>query len=153
MFNPSFIHVWRMFWGDLNTPESYPDDWYMALTNQSSHWGWSAAAICAICVGWALVFGGMPYRVPLWFVVVALYAFWVEYLRQGWRKHDSFNDIYFVALGAAAPLVSLQEVTYRPEIRLALVEDGWGFVVWMAVVLVSFAAHVVPRIVRKLRQS
>jgi hypothetical protein len=153
MFGPSPFQIWRMFWGELNAPESYPLDWYRALTNQVSHKAVAAIVSAAVCVIYALYWKEMPYRVPVWFALVISYAFWVEYLRQGWRRHDSFNDTYFVGLGLAAPLVSLHEVAYEPEIRLELVGDGMGFIAWLAVASVSLAAHVIPRLVRKWRSE
>jgi hypothetical protein len=151
--NPTPRQIWQRFWGELNTPEGYRADWYPALTNQTSHAKWAAVAVCVICAIWALHYGEMPYRWPLWIIVTGLYAFLVEYLRQGWRRRDSFNDTYFIGLGAAAPLVSLHEVAYRPEIRLEFVGGGLGFLTWLAVAILSFAAHVVPRIVRQIKEG
>ncbi len=140
-----------MFWGDLNTPESYATDWYNALTNQSSHFGWAALIVCFICALWGLYYGEMPYKWTLWLTVVFSYSFFVEYVKQGWKRLDSPNDTYFIALGAAGPLVSLYEARFNPEIVLMMTYDGWGFIIWASVVIVSFAAHVVPRIIRKIK--
>ncbi len=149
----SHQQIWKMFWGNLNTPESYPTDWYSALTNQSAHWAWAAAAVCAICAAYVLYFQEMPPRWELWLIVVFSYSFIIEYLRQGWRKHDSFNDTYFIALGAGGPLISLYEVRIHPQVDLGLTYNGWGFAAWAIVVVISFAAHVIPRIIRKIKED
>jgi hypothetical protein len=151
--NPTPRQIWQRFWGDLNTPEAFPRDWYKALTNQSGHWAWAAAVVCAICGVWALHHGEMPYRLPLWVCVVVVYGVVIEYLRQGWRRRDTINDIYFVALGAAGPLMSLKEATYRPEVWLGLVGGGLGVLMWLGVTVVSLAVYIYPRIAREITEG
>jgi hypothetical protein len=138
--------IWRAVWEDLNTPDQYYADPVGGAGNQGTHVLMAGCIVVAICVIWAVFYREMPYRWPLWFAVVGFYAFVIEYLRQGWRRWDTINDTYFFGLGAAGPLVSLYEVTYRPEIKLGFNEFECG--VWLVVLVVSMAAYIWPRAMR-----
>jgi hypothetical protein len=95
----------------------------------------------------------MPDRLTLWIAVATSYAVFIEWKKQGWQKVGSIPDTYFVALGAAGPLVSLYEVSYYPNIELNLVWGGWGFLLWMMLTIISFILHITPRIIRKLKED
>jgi hypothetical protein len=136
----------RSFWGDLNTPGTYYADPVGGAGNQGTHVLMAGCVTVAVCVFWAVFYGEMPYRWPLWLAVVFGYAVGVEWLSQGWSGKDSSADTYFVGLGAAGPLVSLYEVTYRPEIKLGFNEFECG--VWLVVLVVSMAAYIWPRAMR-----
>jgi len=138
-----FWFIWRAFWNDLNTPDKFYSDPVGGGGNQGTHVAMAACVVVVVCVIWAVRYGEMPYRWVLWFAVVGFYAFVIEYLRQGWRRWDTINDTYFWGLGAAGPLVSLYEVTFRPEIKLGF--NVFGCAAWLAVLIVSMALYVWPR--------
>jgi hypothetical protein len=135
--------IMRAFWGDFNDPTTYAADPYGAVVNQLGHIALGCAAVVAICAFWALVYGEMPYRWAVGFVVVFLYAVIVEFWWQRWFGADSTIDTAFVAMGASAPLVSLHEVTYRPEIRLE--HYPVNMLVWLACTALALALYVWPR--------
>lgn len=143
--------VWLAFWGDLNTPESYPDRPDLAAANQGAHWGIGVALSAIVCLAWFAIFGEMPYREAVWVSVVTTYLVAVEWLRQGWRGVDSVTDGMFLGLGAALPLVALKErmtaagptLDPRPE---------WGLPL-IAATVVIYAAHIIPRAVRRYQKK
>lgn len=141
--------VWLAFWGELNTPSAYQDDPYGALANQSGHLALGAFLAAALSLAYCGIFGEMPFRWPVWASVVTTYLVAVEWLKQGWSGADSVIDSAFVALGAAAPLVSLKEVAFIP--RVVLEPQPREGLTLLAVIVVALAAHVYPRAVRRLR--
>jgi hypothetical protein len=128
----------RAFWGDLNDPSTYAADPYGAAVNQLGHIALGSAAVVAICAAWALIYGEMPYRWGTGIAVVVLYAFVVEFWIQKWFGSDSTVDTAFVAMGAAAPLVSLHEASFRPVNTL----------VWLACAVLALAVYIWPRAMR-----
>lgn len=141
--------AWLAFWGDLNTPESYPDDPVKAATNQAAHWSVGAVLSSVVCMAWFLVFGEMPWREAVWLAVVSAYLGLIEWYRQGWKGADSLTDGIFVGLGAALPLVALKErmTEAGPTLDPRAVE-GLSLI---AASLVIYAAHILPRLVRQYR--
>lgn len=141
--------IWRAFWGDLNTPSTYYADPYGAAVNQISHMALGAVAVVAICAAWALIYGEMPYRWGAGVAVVVLYAAVIELGVQRWSGQDSTVDTAFVAMGAAAPLVSLHEVTFLPAIRLEFYAGN--ALTWLVCAVATLAVYVAPRIRRWAR--
>lgn len=144
-----FWAVWKAFWGDLNTPSSFPDDPYGGLVNQAAHILFGLWVASALCIVVALLTGEMPYRLAVWPAVVLPYFFVVELGRQQWQGADTLIDTGFVGLGAAVPLLSLKEVAFHPEIDLRLQMPG-AVVVFVAIP-VALAAYGLPRLFRKYR--
>lgn len=142
--------VWLSFWGDLNTPSSFPDDPEGGMKNQASHVLIGLILSAWVCVGWALVAGEMPYRLGVWCAVVSTY-FWFEMKRQEWQGADTLIDTGFVGLGAAVPLVSLKEVAFQPEIDLRL--QLAGAILILIAIPVAVLAYGAPRMVRKYRAT
>lgn len=139
--------VWLAFWGDLNTPSSFPSDPAGAATNQSAHMFWGLIAAIVSCMVWHAIFGEMPFRVATWAVLTLAYAVVIEKWQQSWSGPDSIIDTGFWSLGAAIPLFSLKEVSFRPKVVLELQErDTW---IVLAVVAVAMMAYILPRAVRK----
>ena len=145
----SIIKVLGSFWNDLNDPSNFASDPVGAAGNQGTHILIGGSAAVAVCVLWAYLYGAMPYRWPLWMAIVLLYAGFVEWFFQGWRRRDSVVDTYFIGLGAAAPLVSLREAAYRPEVKLDFNE--LQCLMWLVVFFVSMAAYIYPRAVQKYK--
>ena len=145
-----FFAVWRMFWGDLNTPDSFHDRPYEGGMNQAVHVIMGAATVVVICLVWAIAYGEMPYKIPTWCVVTGGYAMIIEWFKQGWKGADSILDTYFWGLGAALPLVSLSEVAFRPEIKL--VPNAVEGLIGIGVTVLSLAVYVYPRARRKWGQ-
>jgi hypothetical protein len=128
------VAVWRVFWGDLNEPDSFPAQPYVAGANQVSHIAMAAAASAAVVrrlgrVAWARCpSDGMS--------VIGLtlaYLLVIEIGRQGWRRGDTPVDTAFFALGAGWPLVSLYEIRFDPRIELGV--NKGAFALWSAGVL------------------
>ncbi len=145
------LAVWRAFWGDLNTPSSFPDDPEGGLKNQASHILLGLYLSACLCIAYALIYGEMPHRVGVWFAVTITYFWLIELRRQQWQGADTLIDTGFVGLGAAVPLVSLKELAFHPEIDLRL--QLTGAVVVFVAIPVALAAYGVPRIFRKYRTS
>lgn len=146
----AFLAVWQSFWGELDTPSSFPDDWYGAATNQGTHWAIGLVLSSAICQVFFVIFGEMPYREVVWLTVVSGYLLH-EIRRQGWDGVDTITDTMFVSLGAAFPLVSLKEIGTGAERSLApKAESG---LLLLAATLIIYAAHIIPRLVRHRRRE
>lgn len=143
--------VWQSFWNELNTPGSFPNDPYGALTNQAGHVCIGAFLVSAYCLAFAGLFGEMPYRVPTWGLITVLYLVLIEGIQQKSGGADSLIDGGFVSLGAAAPLAALKEVSFQPKVVLEPQPEN-GLAV-LAVILVALAAYVYPRAVGKWRQG
>lgn len=143
--------VWRAFWGDLNTPSSFPDDPEGGLKNQASHILIGFYLSACLCVIWALIAGEMPHRAAVWPAVTGTYFWFIEWRRQQWQGADTLIDTFFVGLGAAVPLVTLKEVAFRPDIDLRL--QMAGAVVIFVAIPVALAAYAIPRVFRKYRRS
>lgn len=145
-----FRAAWQSFWGDLDTPSSYPDRPDLAAANQAGHWSVGVGLAGFACLMWFAILGEMPHREAVWAAVVCLYLTW-EIRRQGWEGVDTITDTIFVALGAAFPLFSLKErmtpegptLDPRPDLGLPL----------MAATLVILAAHLIPRARRRLKRA
>ena len=141
------IEVWRSFWGELNTPESFHDKPYEGGMNQAVHWLMGGVAVVVICLAWAVAYGEMPYKIPTWVCVTGGYAILIEWLRQGWKRVDSLIDTYFLGLGAALPLVTVSEAAFRPEIKL--VPNPVEGLIGIGAAVLSLAVYVYPRAKRK----
>jgi membrane-bound ClpP family serine protease len=142
--------VWRMFWGDLNTPSSFPTDPQGAFLNQLGHIAAGLVAAIVLCYAFLLGFGEMPYRWGVWFAIVAIYLVAIEWFTQGWNKADSVIDGAFVALGAAIPLAGLKEIAFHPKVVLEPRPiEGLAVLVISALAL---AAYVYPRAVRRWKE-
>lgn len=141
--------VWRAFWGELNTPSSFPADPEGGGKNQAAHIliGFYLASV--VCILWALAIGEMPHRLAVWPAVTLTYFWLIELRRQQWQGADTLIDTAFVGLGAAVPLVSLKEIAFDPAIDLRLQMPG-AVVVFLAIP-VMLLAYVAPRIFRKYR--
>lgn len=136
--------VWRSFWGELNTPDSFHDQPYEGALNQAGHIMIGAAASVVFCLLWQMACGEMPYR---WAVGIGLslaYLLLIECWRQGWQGADSIVDAAFVALGVSLPLVSLREV--RPG---ALEPKAFEGIVGLVCAVAALALYVYPRARRK----
>lgn len=145
-----YLSIWRMFWGDLNTPDSFHDDPYQAGLNQLGHIALGAAAVCAACLLYALLMDEMPHKALTWLLVTGGYALIIECLRQGWAGADSVVDSVFFGMGAAIPLISLSEVAIRPHIKL--VPNEIEGLVSIGAAVVALAVYVYPRARRKWGQ-
>jgi hypothetical protein len=143
------IEVLVLFWTELNEPSRFADDPVGAAGNQGTHILIGGSAAVAVCVVWAYFYGEMPYRWPLWVAIVLLYAGFVEWFFQGWKRRDSVVDTYFISLGAAGPLVALKEVEYRPEIQLEF--NAAQCLTWLVVLVMSMALYVYPRAAQKYK--
>jgi hypothetical protein len=142
-----FFAVWRMFWGDLNTPDSFHDRPYEAGLNQIGHIALGAIAVCVACLAWSMFYAEMPYKAAVWLAVTGGYAVIIEAWRQGWAGADSVVDSAFFGMGAAIPLVALSEAAIRPEIKLVANEvEGLAAI---ATAFVALAVYVYPRARRK----
>lgn len=139
--------VWKAFWGELNTPDSFQDDPYGAVTNQSAHVLWGLWASVAICMGYLAIMGEMPDRIAVFLLIAFGYPILIEKFTQRWSGADSIVDTMFVSLGAAAPLVSLKEVAFKPNLDLRLQFEGT--VAIMVAIPVLLLAHWWPRAARK----
>lgn len=146
-----FLSIWRMFWGELNTPDSFYDKPYEGGMNQAIHILIGIALVCIICLGYALLTGEMPYKSLTWLTVTAGYAVLIESWRQKWMGEDSLVDTAFVSLGAIIPLVSLSEVSFQPNIKL--VPNEIEGLVSICVAIVALAIYVYPRAKRKWEAS
>lgn len=142
--------ILRAFWGDLNTPSSFPNDPQGALTNQIGHLALGAFLAAFISLIYCAMAGEMPFRWAVWAGVSAAYLVMIEWLKQDWQKADSLIDGAFVSLGAAAPLAALKEVSFQPKVALEP-QPEQGLAV-LAVCLVALAAYVYPRAVRKWKE-
>lgn len=141
--------VWKAFWGDLNTPSSFPDDPEGGLKNQASHILIGFYFAACLCIAHALIAGEMPHREGVWLAVTVSYFWLIEIRRQQWQGADTLIDTAFVGLGAAVPLVSLKEVAFQPDIDLRLQLPG-AVVIFVAIP-VALATYAIPRIFRKYR--
>jgi hypothetical protein len=141
-------NVWKSFWVDLNTPESYPDDPYKAFINQvfGHALGVGGLGSILICVIYEHTYGEFPYRIAVWFGLVSFYFFIVEGHLQKWRK-DFKVDTLFVALGAAIPMTALYEVQIEPTVRLEYTKE-W-FYITTAILFIVGLLHIYPRAVKK----
>lgn len=139
--------LWLAFWGDLNTPSSFPADPEGGLKNQGWHILIGFYLSACLCIVWALIAGEMPHRAGVWLTVTAGYFWVIELRRQQWQGADTLIDTAFVGLGAALPLVSLKEVALRPEIDLRL--QMAGAVLVFVAIPVALAAYGLPRLYRK----
>lgn len=135
--------IWLAYWGRVNEPSSYWADPEGASKNQLSHWAIGLWLSASSCMGYALIFGEMPSRLAVWCVLTLGYFRLIELMKQGWQGPDSVIDTMFFSLGAAVPLVPLNEVSFYPEIDLSLNEEA-GLAL-MGTTLVLFIAHVAPR--------
>lgn len=142
-----FFAVWRMFWGDLNTPDSFPDDPYQAGLNQAGHVLVGAILAVVTCLGWYLVAGEMPYKWAVWLTLVGGYLTLIECWRQGWAGADSIVDTAFVGMGVSLPLVTLSE-TQSGALQVHAVEG----LVSIGAAVVALAVYVYPRARRKWGQ-
>lgn len=143
--------VWQSFWGQLDTPSSFPNDWYGAATNQATHWAVAMFSTIAFCLVYGLVFSEMPYRWPVFAGASLGYLFYVEVWRQGWQGADSINDWVFWSLGAAVPLVALEEVWFRPNVCLEPRNvEGLALLGATAVI---YLAHIIPRYLRQQKEA
>ena len=138
------------FWRELNDPSSFAADPIGGAGNQGTHVLIGGSIATAICVLWAYWYGEMPVRWTLWLAILVLYAVVIEWLVQGWNWWDSVQDTYFISVGAAAPLVSLKEVEYRPEIKLDFNE--LQCLAWLVVLVVSLTLYIYPRAAQKYRE-
>lgn len=143
------VLIWAVFWGDVNTPSNFANDWYGGVTNQIGHVMLGLFAVCAICVAYAVAFGEMPWRGPVGMGIIAVYFFGIELWRQKWQGADTIVDTCFVALGVIAPLVSLHEVAFSPAIKLQL--DIYGLAISMTAIVIGLAGYAYPRIDRGLK--
>lgn len=144
------MRIWRAFWGEMNTPGSYPADPYGAAANQLGHMALGAVAAAVLCMGWAAVTGEMPYRLVSGIALVLAYTVAIEWWRQGWQRADSIIDTLFVALGIAAPMASLREAAIDP---IRLDPDPPVFFWWLAVAATCFALYIYPRARRAYRKD
>lgn len=146
-----FISVWRMFWGDLNTSDSFYDKPYEGGMNQAVHILIGIALVCIVCLGYALLMSEMPYKTLTWLTITGGYAVVIEGWRQGWMEEDSLVDTAFVGLGAAIPLVALSEVSFRPHIKL--VPNETEGMISICIAIITLAIYVYPRAKRKWEAS
>lgn len=138
------LEIWKSFWGELNTPDSFSDQPYEGALNQAGHIMIGATAAVILCLLWQMAFGEMPYR---WAVGLGLsigYLLLIECLRQGWQGADSVVDAAFVSLGVALPLISLREV--RPG---ALEPQAIPGIVGLLCAAAALGLYVYPRARRK----
>ena len=91
-------------------PDAYirrPEAW---LANQAGHLAlgvWVAIVLCGV---WAFVFGEFPRREGIW-VILAVGYMWYELATQSWRRWDTIEDWFFVAVyGAGGALYCFHEV-------------------------------------------
>lgn len=137
------------FWGEINTPESYPDKPYEAALNQIGHLFIGALFSSGVCVVYAAAIGEMPYKWIVFSALVGGYAALIEWLQQGWAGADSIVDIGFVALGVVAPLVALTEDART----LQLVYNPGPFGLWTGTTAIILGLYIYPRVRRALTQE
>ena len=130
--------VIREIWLEAMRPEDFAGRPYEAVKIQLAKAALAAFFFVLICVGWALAFGEMPYRAPVWLGMVGFYLVVIEVARQKWQGRDTLWDTYFLAYGAAGPAVSLHEVSVDP-IALTLYE--WQCLAWLIGLVVSLTVH------------
>lgn len=138
------IEVWRSFWGELNTPESFHDKPYEGALNQAGHILIGAVLAVVVCLGWLVAFGEMPHKWAVGLALVGGYLTVIECLRQGWQGADSVVDTAFVAQGVSLPLVTLSE-TQSGALEVHAVEGLVG----IGAAVLSLALYVYPRARRK----
>lgn len=145
--------MWQVIaeiWREANTPARYDRDPYGALLNQIGHVAVGAFFAAIFCVLWGAATGEMPVRVLVWLGLVAAYLVLIERLAQGWTGRDSVTDAVFVALGAAIPMVSLEEIGAGDRIVLEL--HVLPALAMLALTLAALAAHVIPRAMRRSKE-
>jgi hypothetical protein len=135
------------FWAILNTPSKFDNDAYGGFTNQATHCGGSAAIFALICIAWFSVFGEMPYRWPVVFGMVAAYAVFIEWFKQGWQGRDAIEDTGFVALGCTAIAASFKEVGFEGYISTLAMHNGYmaGFIALAFCLCLAYAIQRLPK--------
>jgi hypothetical protein len=104
------MRLFRDIWSEANRPDDYADSPYEAFINQFGHIALGAFVCALVSAGFGAVFGEMPPRLAVFLGILVAYFVLIEWKLQGYRPVDSITDAGFVGIGAALPLVALEEV-------------------------------------------
>ena len=117
-------------WREAMTPDDFRGKPYAAVLNQIGHIAVGAFFCAFACVAWGAVAGEMPVRSLVWLMLITAYYGVIEIGIQGLRKADSMRDTFFVALGAAMPLVAFAEVSAPPVMLQLNLWPAFGVMVF-----------------------